>query len=56
MIFCTQDDTAYREFVVKLRKIRARLFTEDGKGLAEGRHRFIESFFDRFQKEIGGTL
>lgn len=52
----TKDDTAYREFVVKLRKIKARMYTEEGKRLAEGRHEFMEYFFDRFKKEIHGEL
>lgn len=52
----TKDDTAYREFVVKLKRIKARMLTEEGKRLAEDRHKFTELFFDRFQKEIRGSL
>lgn len=52
----TKDDTAYRELVVKLRRIKARMFTEEGRRLTKGRHRFMTSFFRRFQKEIQGSL
>lgn len=48
----TKDDTAYREFLVKLRKIKKRMLTEEGKRLAEGRHTYMVHFFSRLQKEI----
>ncbi|MDH7513387.1 MAG: HD domain-containing protein [Clostridiales bacterium] len=52
----TKDDTAYREFLVKLRKIEGRLFTRDGRRIARDRHRFMAEFFDRLNKEIEGSL
>lgn len=52
----TKDDTAYREFVLKLKKIKAKMFTEEGRRLAEERHNFMDRFFDRFDKEICGEL
>ncbi|BBO82964.1 phosphohydrolase [Desulfosarcina ovata subsp. sediminis] len=48
------DDTGYREYVVKLSKIRERILTPTGKHLAEARHRFMTSFFDRFLEEYEG--
>ncbi len=48
------DDTGYREFKVKLCKIRDRILTKEGKRLADERHRFMEEFFKRFLKEYEG--
>jgi len=52
----TKEDTAYREFVVKLRKIRERMLTRQGKKIAEERHKFMVQFFDRLNKEVEGEL
>ncbi|MBI5585399.1 MAG: HD domain-containing protein [Deltaproteobacteria bacterium] len=48
------EDTAYREFQVKLRRVRERMLTPAGRTLAEGRHRFMERFFARLEAEIKG--
>jgi len=50
----TEEDTAYREFKLKLSKIKDRMLTAEGKRLAEGRHAFMEGFFERFQQEYEG--
>ncbi len=52
----TRDDTAFREFLVKLRHIRGRMFTEEGKRLAAGRHDFMVAYFDRLNAETDGRL
>ncbi len=52
----TADDTAYREFLVKLSKVKDRITTREGKRLAAGRHRFMVAFFDRLSKETDGIL
>ncbi len=52
----TRDDTAYREFLVKLRRVRERIFTREGKRIAAERHRFMVAFFDRLNRETEGTL
>jgi len=52
----TKDDTAYREFIVKLRKVKDLLFTAEGRRLAEERHGYMVSFFDRFCRESEGAL
>ena len=52
----TSEDTAYREFIVKLKRVKDLMFTEEGKRLAEERHNYMVSFFDRFRKEIKGEL
>lgn len=48
------DDTAYREFKVKLCKIKERMLTPEGKRIAEERHAFMKVFFKRLEKEING--
>lgn len=50
----TQEDTAYREFIVKLRKVKERIFTDEGRRIAVKRHDFMESFFERLDKEVNG--
>jgi HD superfamily phosphodiesterase len=37
--------------VVKLRKIKDKMFTETGKKLAEKRHNLMEAFFDELLDE-----
>ncbi|MDP3093315.1 MAG: HD domain-containing protein [bacterium] len=50
----TKEDTAYREFSVKLCKIKDRMLTEEGKKMAIDRHKFMADFFKRLDKEIDG--
>ena len=50
----TVDDTGYREFIVKLRKIKDRILTIEGRKLAVDRHTVMEDFFNRFLEEIEG--
>jgi len=50
----TTDDTGYREYRVKLCKIRDRMLTVAGRQLAEARHRFMEEYFQRFLQEYDG--
>lgn len=52
----TQEDTAYREFRVKLCRVKDRLFTREGRRIAHDRHRFMVNFFDRLKREIEGAL
>jgi len=48
------DDTGYREYKVKLCKIRDRILTKEGRKMADERHTFMEEFFNQFLKEHGG--
>jgi uncharacterized protein len=48
------EDTAYREFQVKMSRVRERMRTEPGRQLAEKRHRFMEIFFNELNMEIYG--
>ena len=50
----TREDTAYREFLVKLSRIKDRMHTREGKRIARERHRFMAGFFDRLNKETRG--
>jgi uncharacterized protein len=45
------EDSAWREFSVKLRFIRDRMLTGEGRAIAEGRHHAMEEFFDRLHRE-----
>lgn len=48
------EDTAYREYLVKLRHLPEAMLTPAGRGLAEERLKFMDLFFDRLNKEIYG--
>jgi uncharacterized protein len=50
----TEEDTAYREYMVKLRKVRKRIITKEGKRLARQRHEYMAGFFRRLDKECRG--
>ena len=50
----TEEDTGYREFKLKLSKIRDRMLTAEGRRMAEGRHTFMEKYFERFFQEYEG--
>jgi len=50
----TADDTGYREFRVKLCRIRDRILTAEGRRMAAERHAFMEEFFRRFLEEYDG--
>ncbi len=50
------DDCAYREYLVKLRYIKDKMFTKEGKRIAKERHKFMEKFFERLNKEVDGEI
>jgi len=52
----TKEDTAYREYMLKLKKIKERMLTGEGKRIAKERHKFMVEFFDRLNKEVDGIL
>ena len=49
------EDTAYREFQVKMSKVREQMLTSFGRQIAERRHIFMESFFNELHREIYGS-
>lgn len=50
----SKNDTGFREFKVKLCKIKDRIFTKEGDRIAAERHAFMEKFFKRFIQEYEG--
>jgi uncharacterized protein len=51
----TKEDTGFREYKVKLSRIKNHMLTEEGKRIAAERHDFMVSFFDRFLMEHEGV-
>jgi len=52
----TKEDTAYREFMVKLRHVKDRIHTREGRRIAAERHRFMVAYFERLDRETEGDL
>jgi uncharacterized protein len=48
--------TPVHEFVVKLSRIKARLYTGEGRVIATERHRYMEAFYRRLDAEVRGEL
>jgi uncharacterized protein len=48
----SREDSAYREYLVKLRNVPERMLTESGKKIAEKRAVFMEDFFAQLNKEV----
>ncbi len=51
----SREDTGYREYVVKLSKIKDRILTPGGREIARERHAFMAAFFERFLAEHTGN-
>jgi len=51
----SHQDTAYREFQVKMGRVKDQLLTQAGRQIAEERHHFMEVFFDQLNNEIYGA-
>jgi uncharacterized protein len=50
----SEEDTAYREYLVKLQFIYGKMLTKEGKRIAAKRHRFMNRFFDQLREETRG--
>ena len=50
------EDTAYREFRVKMSRIRTQMLTPVGREMAEQRHAFMHTFFDQLTMETSGLV
>lgn len=50
----SHEDTAYREFMVKLRHVKDRMMTAEGRRMAADRHAFMELFFRQLEAEVKG--
>ncbi len=49
------EDSAYREYLVKLRFLKDSMLTATGRAMAMERHRFMEEFFEELNREAYGT-
>jgi len=52
----SKEDSAYREFLVKLIKVKDRMYTDEGIRLAKDRHEFMVEFFKRINLEVEGVI
>ena len=52
----SREDTAYREYLVKLRHLPGGMLTEPGKRIARSRARYMHAFFRRLNEETGLNL
>lgn len=52
----TEEDTGYREYKLKLSRIKDRMLTPEGRRMAAQRHAFMEAFFRRFTDEYKGSI
>ena len=50
----SSDDTGYREYRLKLVKIKDRMMTAEGRRVAAERHQFMQGFFEQFLAEHEG--
>jgi len=48
----SREDTAFREFSLKLKNVKDRMLTKEGRTLAQDRHQFMVSFFERLHDEV----
>lgn len=52
----SKDDSAYREYLVKLIHVKDRMYTNEGKNIAKERHDFMVTFFERINLEVDGII
>jgi len=50
------EDTAYREFRIKMSKVHTHMLTSVGREMAEQRYAFMQTFFDQLTRETSGVL
>lgn len=48
----SENDSAYREFLVKLKDIHKKLLTKTGRKIGEERHIYMLHFFDQLNNEV----
>ena len=48
------EDTAFREFEIKLKHVNDKMMTAEGKRLARRRHEFMTEFFEELNHEVSG--
>jgi uncharacterized protein len=52
----TKEDSPILEYEIKLKKIKNKILTKEGRRIARERHDYMVGFFNRFEKEITGVL
>jgi len=52
----TKEDSALLEYEIKLKYIKNKMMTREGKKIAKERHNFMVNFHKRFEKEIKGLI
>ncbi len=52
----TREDTAPLEYELKLKYIKDRMLTMEGRRMAKERHVFMKEFFERFWREVNGNI
>jgi uncharacterized protein len=50
------NHTAVAEFIVKLSKVRDRVYTAAARRIAEERHAYMADFFARLGREVRGEI
>lgn len=50
----SKEDSAFREFLVKLQYLNDRMLTQEGRRLGEKRFLFMQDFFQRITREVAG--
>ncbi len=53
---CIREDTAYRKYSLKLKAVKGKMMTKEGRRLTKNRHDFMTEFFERLEKEVKGEL
>jgi uncharacterized protein len=51
-----KEDSALLEYEIKLKHIKDKVLTKEGKKIAKERHKYMTEYFNRFEKEIKGNL
>jgi len=51
----SSEDTAWREYLVKLQHLHESMLTAEGRRLAEERHSFMRQFFSQLNLEVDGA-
>jgi uncharacterized protein len=51
-----KEDSAFLEYEIKLKHIKDKMLTKEGKRIARGRHEYMKKYFERFEEEIRGRL
>lgn len=52
----TKEDSAFLEYEIKLKYVKDKIVTSEGKRIAKERHLYMKEYFSRFEKEIKGII